>query len=42
MPIMSGKLIMELWDEDKTVDELAGSMIFNVKDMIKEIEKNGK
>jgi nitrous oxide reductase len=37
---MSGRLIMKLFDEDKINDEIVGSIIFNLKDVIG--DKNGK
>jgi hypothetical protein len=31
---MSNKVIMQLWDKDAVKDELVGSMIFNLKDIL--------
>ena len=36
MPIMSSRLVMKLFDEDKLNDEIVGSIIFNLKDYIDE------
>lgn len=40
LPIMSGKITMQLFDEDKLSDEIVGSMVFNAKDIVGNI--NGK
>lgn len=34
MPIMTSRLVMKLFDADTVSDEVAGSMIFNLKDYI--------
>ena len=34
MPIMSGKLIVKIMDEDAVKDECAGSLIFDYKNLI--------
>ena len=34
LPIMSSRLVMKLYDEDKLKDEIVGSMIFNLKEII--------
>ena len=39
LPIMSGRLVMKLYDEDKIKDEIVGSIIFNLKECIE--SKNG-
>lgn len=31
---MTGKIRMELYDEDRVSDELCGSMMFNAKDIV--------
>jgi hypothetical protein len=36
---MSGKLLMKLYDKDPISDELVGSMVFNLKEIIG--DKNG-
>lgn len=33
MPIMGGKIVMSLWDEDKVNDEIIGSIFFNAKEV---------
>ena len=40
MPIMSGKLILNVMDLDKVTDEQAGSLIFNYKDLIQRGQKS--
>ena len=37
---MSGKLVMKLFDEDKINDEIVGSLLFNLKEYMKNL--NGK
>ena len=39
MPIMSSRIVMKLFDEDKISDELVGSLLFNLKEIIG--KKNG-
>lgn len=34
MPIMSGKLILNVMDLDKVKDEQAGALIFDYKDLL--------
>ena len=34
MPIMSSRIVMKLFDEDKISDEVVGSLLFNLKDAI--------
>ena len=34
---MSSRLVMKLYDEDKLQDEIVGSMIFNLKEVIGDI-----
>lgn len=38
---MSGRLVMKLYDQDKLSDEIVGSIIFNLKDVISE-HMNGR
>ena len=38
-PVMGGKIVMSLWDEDKVNDEIIGSIFFNAKEIIG--HKNG-
>ena len=33
-PIMGGKIVMSVWDEDKVSDEIVGSIHFNAKELI--------
>lgn len=33
-PIMGGKIVMSVWDEDKVNDEIIGSIYFNAKEII--------
>ena len=40
LPIMSSRIVMKLFDEDKISDEIVGSMLFNLKEIIG--KKNGK
>jgi C2 domain len=40
LPIMSGRLVMKLYDQDQFADEIVGSIIFNLKDCINIL--NGK
>lgn len=40
IPIMSGRLVMKLYDQDNLSDEIVGSIIFNMKELIKP-ERNG-
>lgn len=39
LPIMSSRIVMKLYDEDKIKDEIVGSMLFNLKEVIG--KKNG-
>lgn len=39
LPIMSSRVVMKLFDEDKLADEIVGSLLFNLKDVLK--NKNG-
>lgn len=39
LPIMSGRVVMKVFDEDKINDEIVGSLLFNFKDCIG--SKNG-
>jgi len=34
MPVMNGKISLELYDYDTINDELAASMFFNVKELV--------
>ena len=36
MPIMTSRLVMKLYDEDKLGDDIVGTMVFNIKDYINE------
>ena len=38
---MSGRVVMKLFDKDPITDEIIGSILFNLKDCMKE-ENNGK
>jgi len=40
LPIMSSRVVMKLFDEDKISDEIVGSLLFNLKDCIG--NRNGK
>jgi hypothetical protein len=40
LPIMSSRIVMKLYDEDTIKDEIVGSMLFNLKEVIG--KKNGK
>eukprot|EP00351_Strombidinopsis_sp_SopsisLIS2011_P002218 CAMPEP_0116888210 /NCGR_PEP_ID=MMETSP0463-20121206/23076_1 /TAXON_ID=181622 /ORGANISM="Strombidinopsis sp, Strain SopsisLIS2011" /LENGTH=76 /DNA_ID=CAMNT_0004552435 /DNA_START=624 /DNA_END=854 /DNA_ORIENTATION=- len=35
IPVMAGKLVFEVWDEDKVNDEIAGSLSWDLKNLIK-------
>jgi hypothetical protein len=34
LPIMSGRLVMKLYDQDQLSDEIVGSIIFNLKECV--------
>ena len=40
LPIMSSRIVMKLFDEDKISDEIVGSLLFNLKEILG--KKNGK
>jgi hypothetical protein len=40
MPIMSGKLILDVMDEDLKDDEQAGTLVFNFKDLLEHEQKS--
>lgn len=34
IPIMAGKLVLSVWDDDASGDERAGTLIFDYKDLL--------
>lgn len=41
MPLMSGRVVVKLYDKDNITDEVVGSILFNLKDCMNE-ESNGQ
>lgn len=39
-PLSTNRLIFKVFDEDKIVDEIVGSLYFNLKDLIEKCESN--
>jgi hypothetical protein len=39
---MSGRIVMKVMDEDPTVHEIVGSLVFNINDFVGSSERNGQ
>ena len=42
MPIMSSRCVLKIFDQDKTKDEIVGSILINFNEYIGDSELNGK
>ena len=40
-PLSSDRLVIKIYDEDKAIDEMVGSMFFSLKDLVKKGEQIG-